>query len=117
MNCTVQNESTERTIGAAELTELVRGTDRRLLDALTPVVRRENVSLDLSTVERIDAAGISALISLYCTATQSGHGFHVANVAPRVRELLSLVGLDEILLSQSTQRDSGSCLGLARNAA
>ena len=76
------------------------GCDKGLLEKLAPLVRRENVSLDLGRVERIDAAGIAALISLYGSARDAGHCFSVTNASARVAEILALVGLDRILLSQ-----------------
>lgn len=100
-----------------DLTELVRGSDRQLIDEFTPVVQRETVSLDLRSVERIDAAGIAALISLYRTAHEYGHGFCLANVAPRVRELLRLVGLDHILVSHNAEFPCGSAPNLVQTAA
>ena len=100
-----------------ELTELVRGCDRRLVEEMTPVVRRQSVSLDLGRVERIDAAGIAALISLYCIACQSGHGFSVTNATARVTEMLALVGLDRILLSHNAEQSSPCGPRLAQNAA
>ena len=45
------------------LTELVRGHDQDLFARLAPVVRRQSLLLDLELVERIDAAGIAALIT------------------------------------------------------
>ena len=100
-----------------ELTELVRGCERWLIDEMTPLVRRQSVSLDLRSVERIDAAGISALISLYRMAREAGHWFSVANASPRVAELLTLVGLDGILLSHNAKLDSHSGTRLEKNAA
>ncbi|MGA2218125.1 MAG: STAS domain-containing protein [Terracidiphilus sp.] len=89
-------ESTE----VAGLTELVRGCDRRLVDHLTPHVRRGSIALDFHSVERIDAAGIAALITLYADARQAGHHFSIFNVAPRVVQILAIVGLDRILVSR-----------------
>ena len=120
MTGTLYSEETTRKVGTSqpcELTELVRGSERWLIDEMTPVVRRQDVSLDMSAVERIDAAGIAALISLYRLARESGHGFSVSNVAPHVRELLALVGLEAILVSRDTTRASHSGRRLARNAA
>jgi len=117
MNSTLMIENDRTTLKAVGLTELVRGSDRRLLDELTPVVRREDVSLDLGRVEKIDAAGIAALIALYRTALESGHGFQVANAAPRVREMLAMVGLEVILLSQSKGLGSNPARGLTKSAA
>ena len=102
---------------ACELTELVRGSDRQLVEEMAPVVSREDVTLDLRLVERIDAAGIAALISLYRLAEESGHGFSIFNVTPRVQELLTLVGLDRVLVSHNAKTDSDSGSELAQNAA
>jgi ABC-type transporter Mla MlaB component len=99
------------------LTELVRGNEQNLLAEFIPIVRRENVCLDLGSVERIDAAGIAALISLYRSAHECGHGFTIAYATPHVRELLTLVGLDEILLSQNVRLSSLLAPELARSAA
>jgi anti-anti-sigma factor len=100
-------ESTE----IAGLTELVRGCDRRLVDRLAAHVRRQSLALDFHSVERIDAAGIAALTTLYCEARQAGHHFTIFNASPRVVEVLSLVGLDRILLFRDAVHESslGSC--------
>ncbi len=106
-------ESTE----IAGLTELVRGCDRRLVDRLAAHVRRQSLALDFHSVERIDAAGISALTTLYCNARQAGHHFTIFNASPRVMEVLSLVGLDRILLSRNAVHESYSDACLDRPAA
>ncbi|MFY9853814.1 MAG: STAS domain-containing protein [Terracidiphilus sp.] len=95
----------------ANMAELVRGTEQGLLAWLAPLVSRQNVTLDLRPVERIDAAGIAALISLYSTASQAGHSFKVANPSPHVAEILALVGLDRILIPQRSfwSDNSGQC--------
>lgn len=82
-----------------ELTELVWGREASLLTWLEPLVRRHNVTLDLRSVERIDAAGIATLVSLYASACQAGHRFTVTHPSPHVAEVLALVGLERILLS------------------
>jgi anti-anti-sigma factor len=82
----------------AEVIELVRGREKVLLAWLSPIVRRQSVTLDLGRVQRIDAAGVSALVSLYSSARQAGHRFSVANLSPRVAEVLRLVGLERVLL-------------------
>ena len=56
----------------ANIAELVRGSEEDLLAWLAPLVLQQSVTLDLGTVERIDAAGIAALISLYSAASQAG---------------------------------------------
>ena len=90
----------------AELNELVRGQDVRLLEHVSPLVLERNVTLDLAGVERIDAAGIAALVALYCSARQSGHRFCVTNVSARVEQILTMVGLDRFLLSHNAVRNS-----------
>jgi anti-anti-sigma factor len=82
-----------------------------------PLVVRQSIALDLSTVERIDAAGIAALVTLYATACQAGHSFTVSNASPRVVRILALVGLDRILLSQNAVQSSHSGPELQRSAA
>ncbi len=93
--------------------ELVRGEEQILLERLTPLVRQQNVILDLRQVERIDAAGIAALISLYACARNAGHHFAVSNASPRIEEILALVGLDHILMSHNAVPNSCSepCFG------
>lgn len=88
-------------LDAGEMRELVRGEDRSLLERLIPVVRQTSVQLDLAHVDRIDAAGIAALISLYGFARDAGHSFSILNASARVAEILTLVGLDKILLSHN----------------
>jgi anti-anti-sigma factor len=100
-----------------KITELVRGTEQQLLDRLQPLVRRQNVTLDLEHIERIDAAGLAALITLYCDACQAGYRFAISNPSPRVREILAIVGLDALLVAQSTIEMTETCMQLEETAA
>ena len=77
-----------------EITELVRGNEQQFLERLQPLVRRQNVTLDLAHIARIDAAGLAALITLYCDACKAGYRFTIANPSPHVLEILAIVGLD-----------------------
>ena len=86
--------------------QLVRGDDTRLLEQVGPLVRERNVTLDLAGVERIDAAGITALVRLYQMARECGHRFSVTNVSARVGQILAVVGLDRFLLSHNAVRSS-----------
>jgi anti-anti-sigma factor len=102
-----------------EPAELVRGQEQSLLERLKPLVRQQSVVLDLRHVERIDAAGIAALITLYCTAHQAEHEFLVSHAGPRVEEILNLVGMNRLLVSASEENkedsaDYGVPLELAR---
>jgi anti-anti-sigma factor len=86
-----------------KITELVRGSEQQLLERLQPLVRRQSVTLDLENIERIDAAGLAALITLYCDACKAGYRFTIVNPSPRVREILAIVGLDALLVSQNME--------------
>ncbi len=90
----------------AGVKELVKGQEREFLNELQPLVVRQNITLDLAETERIDAAGLAALIALYCDACKSGYRFLVANPSPRVREILHMVGLDAILVSPNAEESS-----------
>lgn len=94
----MRNQEQEPNYGAAGLPqELVRGADEAFVEAMEPVVKNANVTLDMATVERIDAAGITALLRLYRSAHDAGHGFHVANTSAHVAKVLHVVGLDDVL--------------------
>jgi anti-anti-sigma factor len=88
--------------------ELVKGQEQELLDELKPIVRRQSLRLDLSCTERIDAAGVAALVSLYCDARKNGHEFAVINPPSRVARILAIVGLDRIILPETPQEKSAS---------
>ncbi len=117
MMCNEANTVRPWTGVGGTMTELVRGEERRLLEQMLPLVRRQSVSLDLKGVERIDTAGIAALISLYRGACETGHTFTIADASPRVAEILALVGLDRILLSQNAVHASHSEHRFVRTAA
>jgi len=108
---------TIQTFESNEITELVRGAERQFLNRLQPMVRRQDVTLDLARIERIDAAGLSALITLYCDACQAGYRFAISNPSPRVREILGIVGLDTLLVSQVTEDVSDFAMELQETAA
>lgn len=96
----------------SEMAELVRGQEQTLLEWIKPLVRRQSVTLDIRQVERIDAAGISALIALYCAARQANHEFTVSHAAPRVEEILTLVGVKRLLASRNAEDSSDDHLSL-----
>jgi anti-anti-sigma factor len=87
------------------------------LDHVEPLVLKSNVTLDMAGVERIDAAGIAALVTLYCKACESGHRFTLTNASRRVAQILSIVGLDRYLLSHNAVQNSQYGAGMERPAA
>lgn len=97
MNGTYSNTAETLRIAPGDMHELIRGQEQRLLERIAPLTREHNVWLDLHGVDRIDAAGIAALIALYTCAHNAGHNLLVINASPRVAEILSLVGLDRVL--------------------
>jgi anti-anti-sigma factor len=104
-------------IAAAEITELVRGNENALLQRFMPLVRRQCVALNLESVTRIDAAGLAALITVYCTARESGHDFMILNPSSHVAEILAVVGLDKILVAQNAGSFSESGIPAEATAA
>lgn len=113
MNNVLCNTADTLLVVPGEMHELVRGQEQVLLEQLTPLVCKQDVSLDLRRLERIDAAGIAALISLYACAHRVGHDFTIANASPRIAEILALVGLDHILMNHGAMADlpHEPCLG------
>jgi anti-anti-sigma factor len=99
MNCTLSEMNEAMIVSPPDMTELVRGNDQRLIDRVSPLLSERSVTLNLGLIERIDAAGIAALISLYGIARKAGHIFTVCNVSARVAEILALVGLEHVLMS------------------
>jgi anti-anti-sigma factor len=97
--------------------QLLRGEDAGLVDRIGPLVRKSNVTLDLTGVDRIDAAGISMLVTLYSGASQAGHRFNVSNASPRVVQILAVVGLDRLLVSHNAVQNSEYRCRFGRSAA
>jgi anti-anti-sigma factor len=104
MTSNYQNVMDRTIVVQGNLHELVRGEEQRLINELQPIVRAQSVTLDMRHIERIDAAGIAVLISLYGEARMSGHEFAIINASHRVSEILELVGLDRILISREPSR-------------
>ncbi len=95
MNNLRQNSSTQLVSGSRDL---IKGQEQELLEELRPIIRRQSVRLDLSRTERIDAAGLAALVSLYRDARENGHEFAVVNPPRRVARVLAIVGLDRMIV-------------------
>ena len=117
MNCILSELNEDMVAAPLDMTELVRGNDQRLIQRVAPLLRERSVALDLKLIDRIDAAGIAALISLYRIACSAGHRFTVCNASVRVAEILSLVGLETILVSHHAVRTSHSAACFDRPAA
>lgn len=94
-------DSTTQTVSGVR--QLVKGREQEILEELQPLVESRSVRLDLGSIERIDAAGLAALVSLYCAARKAGHEFAVINPSQHVARILTIVGLDRVLLSKDSR--------------
>ncbi len=103
-----RNLSNTLLIAPGDLHELVRGQEQDFVEHMTPIVRKQSVTLDFAQIERIDAAGIAALISLYGLAQNAGNEFSVVNACPHVIEILTLVSLDRILILPAAMTTPGT---------
>lgn len=81
--------------------KLVRGNENSLTDTVLPVVETQGVILDMSAVEAIDAAGVGLLMTLRKVADRAGKSLVLVNPSRRTREILTLLGLDGVLLCKS----------------
>lgn len=107
----------EPMLGEQVCGQLLRGEDAGLVERIAPLVRECSVTLDLTGVDRIDAAGISMLVALYRGASEAGHCFSVSNAAPHVVQILAVVGLDRLLLSHNAVQNSPYARRFRRSAA
>ncbi|HUX44796.1 MAG TPA: STAS domain-containing protein [Terracidiphilus sp.] len=117
MNSVIFNTATALRIAPHDLQELVRGQEQSFLNRMTPLVREHSVLLDFEHVERVDAAGIAALLALYAAAHGTGNEFAILNARPHVAEVLTLVGLDRILVSHNAVQNPQSEISLQQSAA
>jgi anti-anti-sigma factor len=74
----------------------VRGNVRHRVQAL---LRRgvRTVVLDMAQVSSLDAAGIGELVRAYNMAAAANALLRIAHAAAHVRQMLALVGLDDVL--------------------
>ncbi len=80
--------------------ELIRGQEDRLLTLLLPLLERNDLVLDVSRVQSIDAAGIGLLVFLHQCADRAGTSLTLVHPSERLLQMLSLVHLDQVLLQQ-----------------
>jgi anti-sigma B factor antagonist len=89
----------------ADAAELFRSQVR---DRVIPVSRGKGVAvtsrivLDLSNVSFVDSAGLGSLFSLWTEAQSKACDLEIVNLSPRVRKLVSLTRLDQILCRVET---------------
>lgn len=81
--------------------KLIRGCESAFVDQLLPRAQKESLQLNLSAVSQMDAAGIAALVALYRASSESGHQLSVVQPSEHVHELLHLVGLEHLLITEN----------------
>ncbi len=93
----------DRLVGDVGIVELagrltVNDDPGPLKQAVVDIVSRgaKNVLLDLSGVHYIDSTRLGELIAAHITVSRNGGRLKLVNVPPRVVELLTLAGLDDI---------------------
>lgn len=77
---------------------LIRGSEAELIATVLPVLQTSCVILDMSAVEVIDAGGVGSLMMLRQVAEQSGTTLSLINPTQHTREILTVLGLDSVLL-------------------
>jgi anti-anti-sigma factor len=102
-NSRLNNSRADSTIQyVSGVRQLVRGREQEILEELQPLVESRSVRLDLSSIERIDAAGLAALVLIYSAACKAGHDFAVVNPSRQVARILAIVGLDHVLVANDS---------------
>lgn len=93
----------DRLVGDVGIVELagrltVNDDPGPLKQAVVDIVSRgaKNVLLDLSGVHYIDSTRLGELIAAHITVSRNGGRLKLVNVPPRVVELLTLAGLNDI---------------------
>jgi anti-anti-sigma factor len=75
---------------------LIRGHEQSFLAIAMPALEKGDLTLDMSQVQQLDAAGLGMLVVLHHCAAQAGNHLRLLNPAPRVAQLLSLTKLDSV---------------------
>ena len=84
--------------------ELVRGQEQSFIEELAPRGSRADRGARLCLVERIDAAGLAALITLYTDACKAGHTLTVRVPAVMCGRSFSSSASTASLLSRTLRR-------------
>jgi anti-anti-sigma regulatory factor len=86
---------------------LIRESAAQLVAQIGPLAAQRDVILDLSQVERIDAAGGTALLTLLTGARAAGHNLQVGSASAHVTEVLGLLGLDRVMFLADFAEQAG----------
>ena len=97
LDVTTDSTSTEITVHCtgritSETTELLKTTVKPLLS------RSNRVALDLANVSYMDSSGLGTVVGLYASAKAASCQFKLTNLNERLRELLSITRLSELMV-------------------
>ena len=56
-----------------------------------------SATLDLTDLDYVSSAGLGVLVQTYKRLHDSGHGFKLTNMKPRIRSVFVYAGLDKVL--------------------
>jgi len=76
---------------------VVFGVESKTLRRITTSRREPHISLDLSRVDGIDAAGLGLLVELHRWTQRHRSRLTIANPSPRAHKLIALTSLDRVL--------------------
>lgn len=62
-----------------------------------------NIVLNMHSVERLDCAGVGALVRCFCRTREEGGALRLLHVPQRYRELLAIFRLDSILRAYDSE--------------
>ncbi|AXW86698.1 anti-sigma B factor antagonist [Lonsdalea britannica] len=63
----------------------------------------ESVELDVSQLQRVDSAGLALLVHFYHEQTQKGRDLRIIGVSDRLRTLIDLYNLNNVIPVQLTR--------------
>ncbi len=87
---------------------IVAETVHSLKSAVKPLLGPGNiVVLDLTDVNYMDSSGLGTIVSLYVSARSSKSELRLMNLSPRVRELLSITRLGQVMAEGRDPHDFG----------
>ena len=77
--------------------KITASTTQALVDQVRAhIPEHKRVVLDLAQVTYIDSSGLGAIVRLWSTAGKSGCTLQITNLAPRIKELLSMTNLTSL---------------------
>ncbi|HTQ87657.1 MAG TPA: STAS domain-containing protein [Candidatus Solibacter sp.] len=77
--------------------KITASTASAFLNQVRPLVSQAGrIVLDLAEVGYIDSSGLGAIARMWSTAQKSSCAFKLANVAPRIKDLLAMTNLSSI---------------------